>query len=107
MLRSPLNLTLLAILVLATVAGFILIPNDAAVAVRWGVDGQVAATLPKLQALLQMPLATAAIWAIFWVIQRYGNRERYAGQVRTLRWALPALTALFCAFQVLIVFVAR
>ena len=105
--RSPLNLVPLAILALATAAGFILIPADAQVAVRWGIDLQPTAIMPRLEALLQMPLATAALWAIFWAIGRYGNRERHAGQARALAIALPALTALLAAVQILIVIVAR
>jgi hypothetical protein len=107
MLRSPLNLSLLAILILATLAGLILVPDSAAVAVRWGLDLQPTQTLPKYQALMQMPIATAALWAIFWAIDRYGNRERHAGQGRALAIALPALTGLLAAVQVLIVLAAR
>jgi hypothetical protein len=105
--RTPLNLGLVALLVLATLAGLVLIPTDAQVAVHWGLGGDVNGTLPKLQALAQMPLATAAIWAIFWMVERYGNKERQAGQVRALNIGLTALTALFAVIQIVIVVVAR
>ena len=105
--RTPLNLAFLAILVLATLAGLVLIPTGADIAVRWGLDLSVTATMPKLLGLAQMPIATAVIWAVFWVIGRYGNRERQVGQARALDLALTGLTGLFAAFQVLIVVIAR
>lgn len=105
--RSPLNLALLAILVLATIAGYVVIPPDAQVPVRWGADLQPAMTMPKLQGLLQMLIATAAVWAIFWAIQRYGNRDRHAGQARALSIGLTLITALLAAVQIAIVVVAR
>jgi len=105
--RRPLNLALVAILVLATLAGLVLIPSDAQVIVRWGFDFKPTQTLPKLLALLQMPLATAILWAIFWALGRYGNAERRAGQARALAIALPALTGLFALVQIVIVTTAR
>lgn len=105
-LRRPLNLALLAILMLATIAGFILIPPDAQVATRWGFDLQPAQIEDKLHALIQMPIATAAIWVLFSLIARYGNAERHAGQARALGVGLPLLTAAFAVFQVAIVAVS-
>ena len=105
--RTPLNLASIAILVLATLAGIVLIPNDAQVVVRWGLNLQPTQTMPKFLALLQMPVATAILWGLFWAIGRYGNRERRTGQARALGIALPALTGLFALMQVVIVFTAR
>lgn len=105
--RTPLNLILVAVLVLATLAGLILIPNDAQVVVRWGFDLRPTQTMPKFLALLQMPVATAILWGLFWAVGRYGNRERHAGQARALEIALPALTGLFALIQIVIVATAR
>jgi hypothetical protein len=105
--RTPLNLVLIAVLLLATLAGLILIPSDAQVVVRWGLNLQPTQTMPKLLALLQMPVATAILWGIFWFIGRYGNAERRAGQARALAIALPALTGLFALVQIAIVVMAR
>jgi hypothetical protein len=106
-LLTSLNLALVAILVLATLAGAVLIPNDAQVVVRWGLNLQPTQTMPKFLALLQMPVATAILWGLFWAIGRYGNAERRAGQARALQIALPALTALFAVVQIAIVVMAR
>jgi len=95
------------ILVLATLAGIVLIPNDAQVVVRWGLNLQPTQTMPKFLALLQMPVATAILWGLFWAIGRYGNAERHAGQAKALAIALPAVTALLALLQVAIVVTAR
>ena len=104
--RSPINNAPLAVLSIATVAGTNFIPETAAVVVRWGLDLQPTQTLPKFQALIQMPIATAALWAVFWLIQRYGNRERHGGQARALAIGLPLLTSIVAIAQIAIVVVA-
>ena len=104
-LTTPLNLALLAALVLITVAGFLLIPDAKQLPVRWGLDGQVVSTLPRNLALIQMPIATAAIWALIYAVQRWGNSERRAGAAATLRMILPGVTTLFLIIQLLIVLV--
>ena len=38
--RSPLNIAFVVLGVLATVAGFILVPADMALPAHWGLDGQ-------------------------------------------------------------------
>jgi hypothetical protein len=86
-------------------AGFLLIPDAKQLPVRWGLDGQVVSTLPRNLALIQMPIATAAIWALIYAVQRWGNSERRAGAAATLRMILPGVTTLFLIIQLLIVLV--
>jgi len=97
--RSPLNLTLAAILVLATLAGLVLIAPDARIPVRWGFDLQPAMTMPKLQGLLQLPLAAAFVWAIYWAIQRFGNSSRQRGQAMALSIVLSVVTGFLALVQ--------
>lgn len=103
MLRTPLNLVLLVLVVLMTIAGFLLIPGGKELPVHWDLAGQVTNTLPRNLALLQMPLATAAIWLITWAINRWGNAGRGAGAAAGLRLVLPGLTTLFLVIQLVIV----
>jgi hypothetical protein len=103
MLRHPVNLALLAALVLATIAGFLLIPDGKALPVHWGLDGHVDATLPRNLALIQMPIAAAAVWVIVVLISRFGNSGRGAGAAAGLRLILPGLTTLFLLLQLVIV----
>ena len=101
--RNPLNLTLVALLVLATVAGVLLIPEAKQLPVHWGLDGHVDSTLPRNLALIQMPIATAAVWAIVALISRFGNSGRGAGAAAGLRIILPGVTTLFLIIQLVIV----
>lgn len=103
MLRNPVNLVLLAVLVVATIAGVLLIPDGKPLPVHWGLDGHVDATLPRNLALLQMPIATAAVWLVVAVISRFGNAGRGAGAAAALRLILPGLTTLFLLLQLVIV----
>lgn len=103
--RSPLNVAFVAMLVAATVAGFIFIPGSMALPSHWGIDGQPDMTLPRNWALLQMPAAIAAVWAIFYAIQRWGNRDRQQASTHVMNVALTAITGLFVLIQVLIVLV--
>jgi hypothetical protein len=104
-LFTPLNLVLLAILVIATIAGLVLIPNGALLPVHWQLSGQVDATLPRNLALLQMPGATLLVWAIVYAIGRWGNSGRGAGAAIGLRIILPGVTALFALIQLVIVLI--
>jgi hypothetical protein len=100
---TPLNLALLAAVVLLTIAGFLLIPDMKQLPVRWALDGFVVATLPRNLALVQMPIATAAIWALVYAVTRWGNSNRGAGAAAALRLVVPGLTTLFLIIQLLIV----
>lgn len=104
-LNAPLNLALLAALILLTVAGFLLIPDAKQIPVRWALDGQVVATLPRNLGLIQMPIASAAIWALVYAVNRWGNSERRAGAAAALRMILPGVTTLFLIIQLLVVLI--
>ncbi|MBI4922775.1 MAG: hypothetical protein HY834_13595 [Devosia nanyangense] len=101
--RSPLNLALLVLGALTTIAGYLLIAPGVDLPVRWGLDLQPTATLTRNLALLQMPVAVAVIWAIFVAVRRFGNTERQPARIGTLNWTLTGVTALLVAVQLAIV----
>jgi uncharacterized membrane protein len=103
--RSPLNIAFVVLGVLGTIAGFLLIPGSMALPAHWGIDGQPDMMLPRNWALLQMPAAIAAVWAIFWAITRWGNSERRQASTHVMNVALTAITGLFVLIQVLVVLV--
>jgi hypothetical protein len=102
-LRHPLNLLLLALVVVVTLAGIVLIPADAILPVHFGLDGAVNGTMPKLLALAQMPIATALIWLLFYAIARRGTANARPSTAVVLHYGLPALTAIFAVVQLVIV----
>lgn len=101
--RSPLNIAFLVIGALATVAGFVFVPVGMALPTHWGIDGQPDMFLPRNLALLQTPAIIAAIWGLFYAIQRWGNRERQQASTHVMNVALTALTGLFALVQILVV----
>lgn len=103
--RSPLNLVLLAIGLAATIAGFLFVPMNLDLPVHWGLNGQVDGMLPRNWALLQLPVIVTSIWALFWAIARYGNKERQQASTYVLNVALTAITGLMVLIQILIVLV--
>jgi uncharacterized membrane protein len=103
--RSPLNLVLLALGLVATVAGFLLIPADMALPGHWGLDGQPDLMLSRNWALLQVPAIVAVVWAIFWAIARWSGPERQQASTHVMNAALSALTAVFVLVQVLVLLV--
>jgi hypothetical protein len=100
---SPLNLALLAALVVIALAGFLLVPAGLDLPIHWGLDGGVTATMPRNWALLQMPIATAIIWGIFFLISTSGTAHRRPSTAIVLRWGLPVLTAIFALVELVIV----
>jgi hypothetical protein len=104
-MRNPLSLLFLAALVVVTLFGYLWVPADLLLPVRWGLHGEVTSTLPRNLALLQMPLAALAIWIIVWMISRFGTAERRPSTAIVLRWAIPLLTALLALVQLLIVLI--
>jgi hypothetical protein len=101
--RAPGNLILVAILAVATAAGYLLIASGTNLPVRWGFDLQPTATLQRDLALLQMPIATVVIWGLFLAVERFGNADRRPSQIATLNWTLTGVTALLAAVQIAIV----
>jgi hypothetical protein len=104
-LKSPFSLLLLGILAAITLFGYLDIPADLVLPVRWGMHGEVTTTLPRNLALLQMPLAAFLVWFIVWMIGRFGTAERRPSTAIVLRWAVPLLTALLALVQLLIVLI--
>ena len=104
-LKSPLSLIFLTALAALTVLGYLQIPPDLVLPVRWGLHGEVTSTLPRNLALLQMPLAALLVWIIVAIIGRSGTALRRPGTAIVLRWAVPLLTAVFALVQLLIVLV--
>jgi hypothetical protein len=101
--RAPWNLALLAALVALTIIGFFGIPSGKVLPIRWGFDLTVTEWAARDFALLQMPLAALLVWGVVWLFLRFGNRERAARNAASMRFILPAVTALFLAAQVAIV----
>jgi uncharacterized membrane protein len=101
--RSPLNIAFLVLGALATVAGFVLIPADMALPTHWGLDGQPDMFLPRSLALLQTLAIIAALWGLFYAIQRWGNRDRQQASTHVMNAALTTLTGLFALVQILVV----
>ena len=100
-LRQPLNLALLAILIVVTIAGYLLVPAGLDLPVRWGLDGSVTATMPRNWALAQMPIAAAIIWGIFYLIATSGTAMRRRSTAIVLAWGLPIVTGLFALIELL------
>jgi uncharacterized membrane protein len=103
--RSPLNIAFVVLGGLATVAGFLLVPAGMSLPAHWGIDGQPDLFLPRNWALLQMPAVIAAVWVIFWAIDRWGNGERRQASTHVMNVGLSAITGLFVLIQVLVVLV--
>jgi uncharacterized membrane protein len=101
--RSPMTLTLLAIGLAATVAGFLSVPAEMNLPLHWGIDGRVDGTLPRNWALVQMPVVVLVLWALFWAIDRFSPSERREAAGSMMRVALVWSTAVLVLIQVLIV----
>lgn len=104
---KPVDIAAVTPLVVATLAGYLLIPPGRDIAVRWGLDGSVTATAPMLWGLMQMPAAAAIIWLLIWLVGRYGNSERDPVRQRTLDLAPRVLSLVLGAVQIAIVWFGR
>ncbi len=94
-LRQPHNLALLVAVIALAVAGFVLIPADAVLPIRWGFDLSVTDSAQRNAALLQMPVATLLLWGICAAFLRFGSEARRARNQRTVAFLLPLVTAVF------------
>ena len=101
--RAPWNLALLATLAVLTIVGFVSIPSGKVLPIRWGFDLTVTEWAARDFALLQMPAAALLVWGVVWLFLRFGNQERAARNAASMKFVLPAVTALFLAAQVAIV----
>ena len=103
--RSPRNLALLALGLVATLAGYLLIAPGVALPTRWGLDLQPTSYLPRNTALLQMPAAIAVIWVIYFAVDRWGSKDRQPSRVKSLNWVLTGVTGFLVAVQILTVII--
>jgi hypothetical protein len=94
-LRQPHNIALFVLVMGLAVAGFLLVPADAVLPIRWGFDLSVTDSAPRTTALLQMPVATVLVWGVCFAFLRFGSEERREKHTRTIAILLPAVTALF------------
>lgn len=104
-LRRPANFVLLAILLSATLYGFLTIPASLDLPVRWGASGEVTGSLPRNWALLQMPIATGLLWGLVYLIATSGTATKRPSTAIVLRWVIPVVTALLAAVQIMIVLI--
>ena len=101
--RSPLNLALLAALLVLTGVGFVRISAGTVLPIRWGLDLSVTQWAQRDFALLQMPAAALLVWAVCWLFLRFGNAGRVVRNERTVALVLPVVTALFAGVELAIV----
>lgn len=97
---TPLNITLVLLLAVATVAGFVLIPAGTVLPVHWGIDGQPDNWMTRDVALLMLPgisLLTLAI--IMFAASRPSERNRAEASRHALRAVIPGLLIVFAAIQ--------
>jgi uncharacterized membrane protein len=100
---TPLRILLLIIALVATIAGFLLIPETLSLPIHWGIDGKVDATLPRNWALLQLPVLIAVLWTIFWAIGRFTSPEKREAARHVMEVALSAATGLVVLIQIIMV----
>jgi uncharacterized membrane protein len=103
--RAPLNLALVAAMILTTLAGFLVIPPGTSLPIHWGLGGEADAHLPRDWALLQLLVVLLVVWAIFWAIARWGTHERREASAPMMNVALTAITALMALIQGLVVLI--
>lgn len=104
-LLNPLNLALLAALVVAAAVGFVVVPAGQALPVHWGISGAADSFAPRELALL-MPLVIAAIvWGVFLLLPRFAKPGDLEAGRHTLGVALAAVTALALLIEVALVLI--
>jgi len=104
-LLGPLRVVLLVGLVVAAVAGLVLVPVGKVLPIHWGLSGAADGFAPRELALL-MPLVIAAIaWGIFLLLPRFARHDDIDAGKRPLGVALTALTALALLLEVAIVLI--
>lgn len=104
-LFTPLRLVLLAILLAAASAGFVLIPSDAVLPVHWGADGRADGFAPRNLALLWPVGITVVTWGVFVLIRRLASAKTVESSRHLSGAVLTGLLALFAAIAVVIVLI--
>ena len=93
---TPLNIILAALLVAATIAGFVLIPEGASLPVHWGITGRADAFLPRDAALLLDPLIAVVALAVLIFARRWGNPDASRSAIGV---GISAILGLFLAIE--------
>ena len=104
-LFTPLRLLLLAILIIAVVAGFALVPADASLPVHWGPDGRPDGFASRDIALLWPLGVTAVAWGIFALIGRVASPATVEAGRHPSGAVLTGLTALFAVIAIVTVLI--
>lgn len=94
---TPLDLILAVLLLLACLAGLLLVPAGAMLPTHWGASGEPDMFLPRNQALLMPILVTAGVWLVYFTSARMGRRRNGL--------LLTAVTAIFLLLEVLTVLI--
>ena len=97
---TPLNVGLVAMLAIATAAGFMLVPAGTTLPVHWGITGEADGFLPRDTALLMLPLIALLVLALLVGVQRLAGEQRRQASRFAIAAVVPALLALFTAIQV-------
>jgi uncharacterized membrane protein len=97
---TPLKLLLLGAMVIALVAGFVLVPPGTLLPVHWNLAGEADWFLPREWALLMPAIAVALVWSIFLAVDRFARpADREAG-AHVVSVVITALTATFLGITV-------
>lgn len=102
---TPIRIALLAAFAVVLVAGFVLVPAGAILPVHWGPNGEADGFLPREAALLMPALMLGLVWAIFFVIGKFGSPKNVAGGRHGMEAALTVLTALALTLEAIIVLI--
>lgn len=104
-LLNPLRIVLLAALVAAAVAGFVLVQPGTSLPVHWGLGGAADAFAPRELALL-MPLGLAALlWGFYLLMPRLARAGDMDAGRQPLGVALTAITGIALLIEVAIVLI--
>lgn len=95
---------LVVVMLLVSAYGAVAIPNDAPVAIHWGVNGQADGYVAKWPALLLLPATGIVLLGIFLLVPRVEpRREHLARSAPAYRATTLAPLALLALLQVLLV----
>ena len=97
---SPLALGLLALTVIATLAGFVLVPAGAILPVHWGPSGEPDGFASRDVALAMPVVIILVIWGVFFAVARFAPNKQVERSRAMSRAALTMITAIFLGIAV-------
>lgn len=106
MLTAPLNLGLIALLVVVTVAGFALVPAGASVPIHWGLTGEPDRFASREVGLLLQPAVCLLILALFWALERFLPAEQFAAGRHVQAAVIPVILVVMVVVQIAVVLTA-